>query len=78
MLNEPSSFPGSVLDAIKLGIWDYEPESDAAAHFAATQAMPGTLEKITVLAQRVAKGLPLWHPRDRRTIEGFNDERMSG
>ncbi len=68
-LERTRALPHSVLDAIKLGIWDYEPENGDAIAFPATQAMPGTSEKITVLAQRVAKGLPLWHPRDRRTFD---------
>lgn len=63
--------PKSVLDAIKLGLWDYEPESVASGRFDATNALPGTNEKLGVLAERVKKGLPLWHPADRRDCEGL-------
>ncbi len=63
--------PKSVLDAIKLGLWDYEPESVAAARFHATNALPGSNEKLGILAERVKKGLPLWHPEDRRDCEGL-------
>ena len=35
----------------------------------ATEALPGTEEKLAILSARVARGLPLWHPRDRRTFD---------
>jgi hypothetical protein len=56
----------SVLDAIKLGLWDFEPQDVEVEEFRATGAMPGTTDKLTVLADRVRKGLPLWHPKDRQ------------
>ena len=55
--------PQSVLDAIKLGLWDYEPEEHDSTDYASTQALPGTDEKLAVLSERVSRGLPLWHPR---------------
>jgi hypothetical protein len=55
----------SVLDAIKQGIWDYEPYQVAERQFTATKAMPGTEEKLEVLAARIEAGLPLWHGGDR-------------
>ena len=61
--------PHSVLDAIKMGIWDYEPEHTQTGEYDATQAMPGSDEKLNTLARRVQKGLPLWHPSDRRTYD---------
>jgi hypothetical protein len=61
--------PQSVLEAIKLGIWDYEPEPAGERQYGATRAMPGTHEKLEVMARRLAEGLPLWHPEDRRTYE---------
>jgi hypothetical protein len=38
------------------------------AHVAAkpTGALPGTEEKVAVLAERARLGLSLWHPRDAR------------
>lgn len=59
----------SVLEAIKLGIWDYEPEQVEERRFPATRAMPGTDEKLEVLAQRIRAGLPLWHRADRRDYD---------
>ncbi len=31
--------------------------------------MPGTIEKLDVLAERVRLGLPLWHPSDRQDFD---------
>ena len=62
--------PTSVLDAIKMGIWDYEPEDSKGNPFDSTEALPGTDEKLAVLAQRLQEGLPLWHPSDRITFDG--------
>ena len=61
--------PESVLDAIKLGIWDYEPESVEHEQFASTRALPGTNQKLAVLADRLEQGLPLWHNEDRRSYD---------
>ena len=55
----------SVLDAIKQGIWDYEPQKVGEKQFSATKAMPGTDAKLEVLAKRIESGLPLWHGEDR-------------
>ena len=61
--------PQSVLDAIKLGMWDFEPEDHSSDEYDPTRAMPGTLEKLEILSDRVSRGLPLWHPEDRRTYD---------
>lgn len=55
----------SVLEAIRDGMWDYEPPEMKPSDYFSTEAMPGTKEKITVLAARAEKGLPLWHDYDR-------------
>ena len=65
--------PRSVLEAIKLGEWDFEPVGETAVTIEATKAMPGTMEKLDVLADRLRQGLPLWHPRDRISFD--DDER---
>jgi hypothetical protein len=54
----------SVLDAIREGDWDFEPEDVQCDRFDPTQAIPGTDEKLKVLAARVRAGLPLWHEND--------------
>jgi hypothetical protein len=61
--------PQSVLDAIKMGIWDFEPDKHESSDYSATHALPGTWEKLSVLSDRVRRGLPLWHPDDRRTYD---------
>lgn len=64
----------SVLDAIKMGIWDFEPEAAGNSEYDSTKAMPGTNEKLAVMANRVKSGLPLWHPSDRRTYDDAEPE----
>ena len=59
----------SVLEAIKQGDWTFEPSSQQVVNLRATAALPGTSEKLNVLAERAKLGLPLWHPRDRLTYE---------
>lgn len=59
----------SILEAIRDGEWDFEPEQVAETRFNATGAMPGTREKLSVLADRVREGLPLWHGNDRREYD---------
>ncbi|HTU23989.1 MAG TPA: hypothetical protein VMF30_01240 [Pirellulales bacterium] len=66
--------PTSVLEAIKLGLWDFEPQEEAAhEQFRATHAMPGTSDKLDVLAERVRLGQPLWHPADRQDYDEMPD-----
>ena len=55
----------SVLDAIRDGMWDYEPQELRANEYNSTKAMPGTKAKIDILAERAQRGLPLWHDEDR-------------
>ncbi len=64
----------SILDAIKQGEWNFEPPGEAG-NVRATAAMPGTVEKLGVLADRLQQGLPLWHPRDRMS---YDDEDSRG
>ena len=61
--------PKSVLEAIKMGLWDYEPPEVEFSQFDASDAMPGTKDKLRTLAQRVENGLPLCHELDRDDME---------
>ena len=61
--------PKSVLEAIKLGFWDFEPPEVEFNEFDASDDMPGTKAKLDTLAQRVRNGLPLWHMDDRDDVE---------
>jgi hypothetical protein len=55
----------SIIEAIELGQWDYEPVECAPHEYDSTEAMPGTSSKVEILAERLSRGLPLWHPQDR-------------
>jgi hypothetical protein len=61
----------SILEAVKQGQWDYEPREADQRSYDSTGAMPGSDEKLAIMAERLRLGLPLWHPRDRRS---FNDD----
>ncbi len=62
----------SVLEAIKAGNWDFEPEDTDQKKYSATPALPGSGNKLEVLASRLAQGLPLWHPGDRQSFDDSN------
>jgi hypothetical protein len=58
------------LEAIKQGDFTFEPPTgEQPVHVKATAALPGTAEKLNVLADRLRQGLPLWHPSDRRSYD---------
>ena len=59
----------SVLEAIKQGDWNFEPSGQQVVNLKATAAMPGSTEKLDVLAERLRQGSPLWHPSDRLTYD---------
>lgn len=66
--------PQSVLEAIRAGNWNYEPDDSAQQdEFDSTSALPGSGKKLEVLADRIESGLPLWHPEDRLTY-GVDEE----
>lgn len=72
--------PNSVLDAIKLGQWDFEPEHVPKNEFDATRALPGTDDKLAIMAERLRQGLPLWHPEDPLNfddLQAIGDERRN-
>lgn len=68
--------PKSVLEAIKMGIWDFEPSEIEYSKFEAADAMPGTSEKLVILAERAQRGLPLWHAQDRDDVEAPSPVRL--
>jgi hypothetical protein len=65
--------PNTVLEAIKMGLWDFEPKDVEVEEFDACRAMPGTPAKLVALAERVRLGLPLWHPADRQDCEEMGE-----
>lgn len=48
---------------------DFSPQ--ATEEFFSTDAPAGSRAKLEVLADRVRKGLPLWHPEDRSDYSGL-------
>jgi hypothetical protein len=66
--------PRSILEAIKQGDWNFEPTGVQPVNLKATAAMPGTAEKLDILAERLRQGLPLWHPSDRRSFDDAMEE----
>ena len=66
--------PNSVIEAIQLGIWDFEPEDCENEEYDSTHALPGSEEKLSILARRLSEGQPLWHPSDRRSYVDHDDE----
>ena len=66
----------SVLNAVKAGDWDFEPKQAPTNEYDPTIAMPGTKEKLDVMAERISQGLPIWHPGDRTSYDesGFTKE----
>lgn len=63
----------NVLDAIRDGDWFFEPEDLHPSRYQATAAIPGTEEKLRILAERASAGLPLWHEADRLDYEEYGD-----
>lgn len=59
----------SVLEAIREGDWDFEPEPIKAEQYKSTCALPGSADKVMTLAERAKEGLPLWHPADRQSFD---------
>ena len=48
---------------------DFNPE--ASDDFAGTDSPAGSRAKIDILAERVRRGEPLWHPEDRSDYSGL-------
>ncbi len=61
--------PKSVLEAIKMGYWEFEPQNVETNLFDSTDAMPGTDAKLSIMAERLEQGLPLWHDKDRSEVD---------
>ncbi len=65
--------PDSVLDAIKLGQWNFEPKNVRDTEYSATRALPGSQAKLDVMAERLKRGLPLWHPSDAISFDDLEE-----
>jgi hypothetical protein len=49
---------------------DFIPADDTT-DFTSTDAPAGSKAKLDILAERVLRGLPLWHPEDRSDYSGL-------
>lgn len=67
----------NVLNAIREGNWDFEPALEGGGAFDCTAAIPGSPEKIDILAARAELGLPLWHDEDRQDYEDWRREQQA-
>jgi len=56
--------PNSVLEAIKMGLWDFEPADVETDEFTSTEAIPGSREKLDILSEHCSDV-----GRDPATIE---------
>ena len=59
----------SILEAVKMRYWDFEPAAVDFSEFEPSDAMPGTQEKLGAMAERIRRGMPLWHVADRADME---------
>ena len=66
--------PNSVIEAIRMGIWDFEPKNKEFDEYSSTAALPGSAAKLDVLAERLTQGQPLWHPSDRRSYMDSDED----
>ena len=68
----------SVLDANPtVDCYDESDNRSASGEFAATNAEPGSREKLDILADRIRQGMPLWHPEDRHVEDELLQRQLS-
>ncbi len=68
---EPKHKYHNVFDEIMQTGHDEDFVPSVTDEFCPTDAPAGSAAKVQVLADRVRKGLPLWHPEDRVTYLGL-------
>jgi hypothetical protein len=54
----------SILEAVKMGLWDFLPHTVDYCELEASDAMPGTREKLDILAEHLRHDLPTAHVDD--------------
>ncbi|MFM7250262.1 MAG: hypothetical protein ACKO5R_10210 [Planctomycetaceae bacterium] len=54
----------NVFEIIELYGHDENFEPQATPEFIPTRAPAGSREKLDILAERIQRGMPLWHPED--------------
>ena len=53
----------SLLEAVKMGLWYFQPHTVDYGELEASDAMPGTREKLDVLAEHLRRNMPNWRER---------------
>lgn len=62
---------GNIFERIERYGHDEDFEPCESPNFEATDAPPGSLQKLELLQRRVELGQPLWHPNDRNDFAGL-------
>jgi hypothetical protein len=64
----------SILEAVKMGLWDFQPHTVDSSELEASDASPGTREKLDVLAEHLRRTLPFWQMGDDLNEDRFERE----
>ncbi len=62
----------SILEAVKMGRWDFRPHTVDYDELEASDAMPGMREKLDVLAEHLRRERLIWHGDDRLDDDRFD------
>ncbi|MGO9109434.1 MAG: hypothetical protein ACLP9L_09385 [Thermoguttaceae bacterium] len=54
----------SILEAVKMGLWDFRPHTVDSSELEASDGMPGAREKLDILAEHLRRNLPVWQIDD--------------
>ena len=63
----------SILEAMKMGLWDFQPHSVDCDELEAPDNTPGTREKLDILAEHLRYQVPLWGIDDRLDEDCFGE-----
>lgn len=61
--------PSTIFEQIRRTGCDDDFEPTPTEEFQKTDAPVGSRDKVNILADRVRRGLPLWHPEDRKICD---------
>ena len=56
----------SILEAVKMRLWDFQPLRIDYSEIEASDNMPGTREKLDILAEHLRRDAVIWDSDDRR------------
>ncbi len=64
----------SILEAVKRGLWDFQPHTVDYNELEASDAMPGTREKLDILAEHLRRDVAILHFNDSLEDDRFDRE----